>query len=50
MPTRNENTIKIKFVWFMLNYLHVIFIYVASNFLYCYHADVNTRKKNHDEF
>jgi hypothetical protein len=32
-------------VWFMLNYMHIIFIYIKVNFLYCYHADVNTRKE-----
>jgi hypothetical protein len=45
IPTRRENTVETKVVWFILNYLHIIFIYIASSFLYCYHADINTRKR-----
>jgi hypothetical protein len=32
IPTINENATKIKFVWFMLNYLHIIFIYTKNLF------------------
>jgi hypothetical protein len=45
VPTRNENTMTVKVVWFMLNYKHFIFIYIKVNFLCCYHANVNTRKE-----
>jgi hypothetical protein len=45
VPTRNENTVTVKVVWFMLNYVHIIFIYIEVNFLCCYNHYVNTIKE-----
>jgi hypothetical protein len=50
MPTRTENTAKIEPVLLILHYTDAILLFILtnyklSNFLYCYHADINARKR-----